>query len=432
MKALVYRLRTHPFYLKAFHWGKFISITGFAQVIVQALGLACGILIIRMLSPHEYALYTLANTMLSTMTVLAECDISAAIMALGGKVWNQPQKLGVVLVSGMKIRKRMGLISLVIVLPIFAYLLFYHGASVWVTALLILSIVPAFFASLTDTILEVPPKLNQHILPLQKNQVMASAGRLFLTTGSLVIIPFAFVAILASGISRIWANVGLRKISTNVVDWSQHPDPAVSREMIAFIKRILPMAIYYGFSGQITIWLISIFGSTDSVAEIGALSRLTAIMGLVSVLVGTLVAPRFARLAADRQLLFNRYAIMSGFLIGLFFVVTILSWLFAQQILWVLGNNYASLKPELVLSIAGSSLALLAGAFYALNSSRGWIINPMVAVSINILAIIVGAFLLDISTLQGILVFNMVIGLVSVLMHGLYGLFKINRVTAVV
>lgn len=113
-------------------------------------------------------------------------------------------------------------------------------------------------------------------------------------------------------------------------------------------------------------------------------------------------------------------------------MVTILSWLFAQQILWVLGNNYASLKPELVLSIAGSSLALLAGAFYALNSSRGWIMNPMVAVSINILAIIVGAFLLDISTLQGILVFNMVIGLVSVLMHGLYGLFKINRVTAVV
>ena len=431
MRALVYRLRTHPLYLKAFHWGRFISITGLAQVIVQAVGLVCGILIIRLLSPHEYALYTLANTMLATMTVLAECDISAAVMAQGGRVWNSRERLGVVLVSGMKIRRTMGILSLSVVVPIFAYLLYYHGASIWGTTLIVLSIIPAFFASLTDTLLEVPSKLNQDILPLQKNQVIAGLARLILTTASLFVFPFAFVAMLASGTSRIWANIGLRKISTTFVDWRTESDPAVSNEILSFIKRILPMAIYYSFSGQITIWLISIFGSTDSVAEVGALGRLAAILGLVSVLIGTLVAPRFARLAAERTILFNRYLTMFAFLIALFLIVLLFAWMFAPQVLWLLGGSYAGLKMELVLSIAGSSLSLIAGAFYALNSSRGWIMNPIAAVSINIMAIILGIVLLDISTLLGILEFNILVTSVSVLLHGLYGWFKIRRLSPV-
>ncbi len=431
MKALVYRLRTHPVYLKAFHWGRFISITGLAQIIVQAVGLACGILIIRLLSPHEYALYTLANTMLTTMTVLAECDISAAVMAQGGRVWDNPERLSVVLVSGMKIRRTMGIISLLFVVPIFTYLLYYHGASIWVITLIVLSIIPAFFASLTDTLLEVPSKLNQDILPLQKNQVIAGLARLVLTTASLFVFPFAFIAMLASGVSRIWANIGLRKISTKFVDWNTKSDPGVSKEIISFIKRILPMAIYYSFSGQITIWLISIFGSTDSVAEIGALGRLAAILGLISVVIGTLVAPRFARLAAERKILFNRYIVMFTLLIALFLIVILFAWMFAPQVLWVLGENYAGLKFELLLSIGGSSLALIAGAFYALNSSRGWIMNPIVAVSINIMAIIAGIILLDISTLLGILEFNILVGIVSVLLHGLYGWFKIRQVSSV-
>jgi O-antigen/teichoic acid export membrane protein len=45
------------------YWLKLITVTGTAQVIVQAVGFLSGILVIRLLSVDEYALYTLANTM---------------------------------------------------------------------------------------------------------------------------------------------------------------------------------------------------------------------------------------------------------------------------------------------------------------------------------------------------------------------------------
>src|SRR6187200_2698977 len=99
MKDLVYRFKANPNEAKVVYWGRNISITGSAQIAIQATGLLCGILIIRFLSPKEYALYTLGNMMLSTMTVLAECDISAAVMAQGGKVWRDPKKLGIVMVT---------------------------------------------------------------------------------------------------------------------------------------------------------------------------------------------------------------------------------------------------------------------------------------------------------------------------------------------
>ena len=73
-------------YLYLLRWIKLIFVTGSAQIIVQATGLFCGILVIRLLPVNEYALYTLANTMLGTMTVLADSGISSGVMAQGGKV----------------------------------------------------------------------------------------------------------------------------------------------------------------------------------------------------------------------------------------------------------------------------------------------------------------------------------------------------------
>ena len=84
----------NPLYIKTVGWVKIVGITGVAQLGVQALGLLCGILVIRLLPTSEYALYTLANTMLGTMVMLANAGIPIAVMAEGGKVWQDKTKLG--------------------------------------------------------------------------------------------------------------------------------------------------------------------------------------------------------------------------------------------------------------------------------------------------------------------------------------------------
>lgn len=415
MKNILLKVKEHPKYDTVINWGKLISITGSAQIMIQALGFASGILIIRLLPVQEYAFYTLANTMLGTMTVLADGGITTGIMAQGGKVWEDKAKMGVVLATGLDLRKKFALASLLVSVPILFYLLFHNGAS-WTTSLLIATaMIPAFYAALSDSLLEIIPKLNQTILPLQRNQIEVGIGRLLLSGLTMFIFPWAFVAVLAAGIPRIWGNIGLRKIVYTMADKDQQPDVEVKKEILSLVKRILPTSIYYCVSGQITIWLISVFGNTTSLAQLGALSRLSVMLSIFSAIIATLIIPRFAKLRSNKYLLLKRFFQIMGLLIVLLSIIVLIVYLFPTPILWLLGDAYKGLPFELLLSILSSCIGLLGGIVFNLYSSRGWAMSPIALILINLLAIIVSASVLDLSSLRGVLFFNIVLGLVALM-----------------
>jgi len=164
LKDTLIKLKQHPKYETIISWGKLISITGSAQILIQALGFASGILVIRLLPVEEYALYTLANTMLGTMTILADGGISTGIMSQGAKVWQDKEKLGAVLATGLYLRRKFAVGSLLVATPVLMYLLLHNNAS-WLTTLLIVgALIPAFFAALSDSLLEIVPKLHQDIV----------------------------------------------------------------------------------------------------------------------------------------------------------------------------------------------------------------------------------------------------------------------------
>lgn len=428
MKDKLIRLKQHPKYDTVLNWSKLISITGGAQIILQAIGFASGILIIRLLPVQEYALYTLANTMLGTMTVLADGGISTGVMSQGAKVWQDKEKLGMVLATGLDLRRKFAIGSLIVATPILIYLLIHNGASWLTTILIVASLIPAFFAALSDTLLEIVPKLHQDILPLQKNQVVVGVGRLLLTGLTIFLFPWTFIAILASGIPRIYGNIKLRKIANAFVDKNQKPDPIIQSEIIQMVKKILPGAIYYCVSGQITIWLISILGKTESVAQLGALGRFAILLSLFNVIIGTLIIPRYARLLENKQLLFKRFIQILLLIVVLTVFITGLVYLFSDQLLWVLGSNYAGLKSELILSIIGTCIGLMGGVAFSLYTSRGWVINPVFSIAVSLLSIGVGAFLFNVATLDGVLLFNIFLAVIQVVLHGGYCLIKIINI----
>ena len=135
------------------HWIKLVFITGGTQISVQLITLAGGILIIRQLPTKEYAFYTIANAMLGTMSLLADGGISTGVMSQGGKVWNDREKLGIVMATGLHLRRRFAIFSLASSIPILSYLLWHNGASFWQILLIVLCIIPAFFAALSDSLL---------------------------------------------------------------------------------------------------------------------------------------------------------------------------------------------------------------------------------------------------------------------------------------
>ena len=425
MKGAVQRIYYNPKYSKIFHWSKLIAVTGSAQVIVQFTGLLCGILVIRLLPTQEYAWYTLANTMLGTMSILADGGISTGVMALGGKVWQDKDRMGVILATGLDLRKKFAVISLLVAIPILMYLLWQHGAG-WLTIVLITaSLIPSFFAVISDSLLEIVPKLKQDIGALQKNQVTVGVGRLLLSGVTLFLFPFTFIAVLAAGIPRIYGNFQLNKIVNGFVNKDQKPDVEIRKSILNIVKRILPGSIYYCLSGQITIWLVSFFGNTSSIAQIGALGRLAMVLSIFSVLFNTLVTPRFARLQNDKLILLNLFF---KILIGLIFLGILIictCYIFSTQALWILGNGYSNLKTEFILSIIASYMGLFAGVLFAINTSRGWTINPLFGIPFNVVIIALGIIFLDISSIKGLFVFNIIIMAVDVVIYIVNGLRRI-------
>ncbi len=428
MNVTVEKLRANLPHSKVQEWIKLISITGLSQAVIQGMGLVCGLFIIRILTPQEYAFYTLANTMLGTMMILADCGIGNSVMAQGGKVWQDRQKLGVVLATGLELRKKLAVVSFLVVAPLLAMLLLQHGASPLNTGLILMALIPAFMAGLSDTILEVVPKLTQQIVPLQRNQTLVSINRLVLAVVALILCPWTYVAMLANGLPRVYGNQKLRKIAYAMADENQKPDPIVRQQMFKTIKRVLPENIYFCLSGQLTIWLISVFGTTMALASLGAIGRIGMVISLFSTLFSTLFTPRFARLPAQKSQLFT-YAIST--LIGtnvLVLGMMLMIWFFSTELLWILGEQYEGLEEEMILSVFNSCLSFVLGCFFSLNVSRGWIINPIGYILISVSTTVLSMWIFDISTLTGVLQFNTVVLSVQTASLLAYCLYRIHKI----
>ncbi|MFT3932625.1 MAG: polysaccharide biosynthesis protein [Chitinophagaceae bacterium] len=424
---MIKRLYSNPRYTKLFKWGQLVSITGAAQIIIQAVTLVNGILIIRLLPPHEYALYTLANMMLGTMLLLADGGITDGVMSQGGKVWQDPQKLGSVVATGMDIRKKFAIVSLAIVTPILVYLLRHHGASWLVTGLIVLALIPAFVAALSGTLLEVAPKLRQDIPPLQKIQVAFNTARTPLLAGFLFLFPWAYIAIFISSLPQLWANTRLKKISKNYADNTQPIDIEVRKKILAVVKRTLPGAIYYGFYGQISTWLVSIFGSTDSLAQVGALSRLAMVLTVLTVMSGILIVPRFARLPENKNILLKRFFQIQVLLLLVSAAVIGFVYLFSGYILSILGHNYTSFTTEIVVICFSSCLSMMMGVTYNISVSRAWVMPPWILISVNILTQLILIWSMDLSKTINVLWFSVINNTVAFLMISFYFLYRASK-----
>jgi O-antigen/teichoic acid export membrane protein len=420
-------LKEHRLFPKITNWLKLITFTGGAQLIIQLLGLISGILIIRLMPVKEYAWYTIANTMLGTLTILSDGGISTGVLSEGGKVWNDKKKLSEVLATGMQLRKIFAVGSLVISIPILAYLLSHQGASWGAIVIICFSLMPAFYAALSDTLLEIPLKLHQTIKILQQNQVGTALGRIILMVSTLFFFPFTSIALLGNGIPRIIANIRLRKANKAIIDDNISINNEVKDRILKLVYRILPGSIYYCVSGQITVWLLSLFGSTVSIGQIGGLGRIAVVLTVFSNVLNTLIVPRFAKkenILEDLRSLFVKIQI---FVIVFAFTLLLFFYFFTVPALWILGDNFKGLQFEFLLSMAGSCIGLMAGISFSLYTSKGWALNPIFSIPLNVFSILLGIMIFKPHSLVSALWFSCFVNTIQYFINTFYCFYMINR-----
>jgi len=381
---------------------KFTSV----QVIVQTLGFAAGILIVRGLPKREYAFYTIGNTMLATILLLADSGISSALTAIGGRVWQDDHSLGRLLTTALQLRRQLAILTIFVVVPVLVWLLRQNGANPLLTVGLVLAVLAGSGLELITRIYAVVLRLRSEIRQIQNQALMAALVKLAAVGIALFIFFNAIIAITTVVLGYAVQFWMLRRWVNREIDTTAPGDPAMRSEILAVLRRQGPHSVYYCLQGQITVWLISVFGNSESVANVGALGRLVVVFSLLSTVMIEVVLPAFARIQSGNQLRRRYFQIIFGYLAISALSMGVVA-MFPGQILSILGRQYSDLRSDGVLMAACAVVSTISGLLWAINSSRAWIVSPAVLIPCTIAVQAVLASVLDLSTVRGVLLLTM-------------------------
>jgi hypothetical protein len=409
--------KTAPVIRRALQRARIVGNFAFVQVAVQLVGFASGILLIRRLEQNEYAYFTIANTMQGTINVLADMGVSIGLMFIGGRVWQDRYRFGQLITTANKFRRRLGTAAVIVVGPILYWMLARNGAAPSYAIALIGAILVGLLAQFSIGVLGVVPRLFSNVSRIQKIDLTGTVVRFVVLVGCALVFLNAGVAVLVGSMVFLLQYWMLRSYAAQVIDLNA-PENAEDRSaMIGFVKSQAPNAIFFCLQGQITIFLISFFGTrAAAVAEVGALGRLALIFTVLGQLLINLFVPAFARCQDPRRLRLLYFAIVGG--VAAFCAVVIAAAaFFPNQFLFVLGSKYSHLQRELLLMVAGTVMLMLAGTLWVLNASKAWIKGSWLYIPVTIATQITLIPYTDFSNVSQVLIFNLISTVPSLLQN---------------
>lgn len=389
------------------HFFKILAPYVTVQLMVQLMSSAVGILIIRSVTQREYAIFTIAMTIQGTLISLADIGISSVLSGIGGRVWQDPYRFGQLVKTGFQMRTWISCAVLAVSIPVMAWMFLKNGVSIPYTIAICVALLMGAGARLTTDILMIVPKIKGQVKRLQNLDLIGALlrvgliGVLYLTTMN------AFTAVLTASIASYIQNLWLVKRVKNEIVWEAPPNEDDKAEMTGAIKKQFLNTLYYCAQGQITIAVISVFGRTNNIAEIGALGKLSVIFTLIGSVFANLVMPRFAREQSWRNLI-RLYVVSLAVLalLSVVFIGTVI--LFPGPVLWILGPGYSHLRTQLVYSVVCGVMMAFTGLIFGMNAARGWFGQIWLTIPIMLVCQITLAYTLDLRQISNVMLLSSV------------------------
>jgi len=387
-------------------WTKILSAYFSAQTVTQLLGIGGGLLLIHFMPVREFALYTLATSVLSFFTFVSDLGSTTSLVHFFQRTAREGGSFPTYLDAVLSLRRRVFLLGAAAVLSIFPYAARAKGFG-------LVEALPAAAAVVVAVWFQISASVRLQVLRLEGRfgrsyqAEMAGAGlRLLLALGMVV-----------SALLRAWIGMAAAALGTMTVALMARPRTAVvvpgsgdlashRRHVVRYMLPTLPSAVYFAIQGPLTIWLAATFGGVRNIAEVGALGRLGLVVGIFSSLTGVVFLPRLAHVLDEglyRRRCLQFAALLTGLALALFAVAA----LAPRPFLLLLGPNYAGLHRELLLVVASAGFTLLDGYFVGVNLARGWTRLQGLAVASLIVSQAVLVALLPLSTTSGVLLFNL-------------------------
>ena len=408
---------TTPIIRRALQRARMVGNFAFVQAMVQLIGFASGILLVRWLDQNEYAYFTIANTMQGTINVLADMGISIGLVSIGGRVWQDRHRFGQLITTAQHFRRRLGLLAILVVTPVLYWLLTRNGASPLYAAILVGAILLGLMVQFSLGVLAVVPRLRSDVSRIQTIDLAGAIARLVVLVGCAFLFLDAGVAVLVSSMAFLLQYWMLRKYAAGVIDLNAPENAEDRAAMIGFIKNQAANAVFFCLQGQITIFLISFFGNrATSVAEVGALGRLAMIFAVMGQVLTNIFVPAFARCQDAARLRLQYFANVAG-VAGCCAAVIAAAAFFPNQFLFLLGSKYAHLQRELLLIVASTVLNVLTGAIWFLNASKAWVAGAWLYIPLTLATQVALIPYTDFSNVRQVLIFGVISSVPNLLLN---------------
>ena len=362
-------------------WAKLILDYLFGSGIGQILGLLGGLLYVRSMVPSEYALYGLCLTTLSSVALLSDLGLTGSVTYFWRYAKEQNEKFYSYLKVIRYVRRCVLLGALLCSLV--ALLVVGEGQGVergiLIAAWAVLSITSA--ASISVSVdLQVLRMLGE----FRKTYLVEFAGQAIRFGFALIFfLGFASSALFALVGGAVGAWFSWLVADKNFPGSQSLPDGIESTEpgkkVFKYIVPVAPTVAVYALQDTAILWLAALFASQNSVAEVFALGRIAAVLGIVNSFVILVLIPKIINIKTERKFLFASVGarVFLGVLGG---IGVLVCWLEPSFPLLLLGPTYAKLESEVFIVVLTGAFTLVNTATVLINRAKGWVrLDPVVA-----------------------------------------------------
>jgi O-antigen/teichoic acid export membrane protein len=388
-------------------WAGILTAFFTAQGLVQLAGVAAGLLLVRTLPVREFALYTLALSVVTFFTFLSDLGSTTSLVHFFHRARQEGEPAEPYFEAVLSLRRIAFLVGAAGVVLLFPRAAAREGFGTVETLLVTGGIVLSVWFQIQASLRVLALRLADQYQVSYRAEV-AGAGVRLLAVGALILAARLYA----------WLGILAGVVATATVSFLSRPSKGLPqtadlrpfrRQVLRYLLPTLPSALYFAVQGPLTVWLAATFGAARNIAEVGAVSRLGMIVGLFASLSSVVLLPRLARITDER--LWRLRAVQSGgLLLGVALSLLAVAVLFPAPLLWILGQGYAGLDRELALVVAGAGLALMDGYLVSLNLARSWTRWQGLAVVSLVVSQAVLLALLPLDTTAGVLTFNLLSG----------------------
>jgi O-antigen/teichoic acid export membrane protein len=372
LKTLIQRAGKHLTSEHLHRRARVVAVYLTGQGLVQIITLLIGLLMLRWLAVTEYAQFSLAFSFQTTFSMLTDMGITATITALVGTRINDARVVGEYVRSGRHVRNLMLLVLSPLALVFYIYIAHLHQWGIFSSALLFLSIVVSVYASGMISCFTPPLLIHRQLSSYYRFSLFsvllrgaASAAMHFLHLLN------AWIAAWINTAALFLYGLLCKRKALNYAELPATTKREITRQMFQYSLPAIPSAIFFALQGQISIFLISIFGNTRNIAEMGALGRLGQLFLLLSGFNQMVIEPFMAR--QPKQRVARYFLLILLVAVGISTVICLLGFMEPQWILWLLGPNYSQLQHETGWLLLSSCFSYITGVVWYMTTARRWI-----------------------------------------------------------